>query len=294
MAPMPNWRVAPSSTRAATWRAIASSGGDGRRPSRSSPWKSTGRYCTRAPCARAARSIGPKKPLRTRTAGFPSTAWGWTSRPARIVRSSRSGRAPIASSNPTGSPAANPHATVSRGRTSPAASASSRRRPLPVTAARDASGQERPGRRLLRVAAAELRLDLREPGIEAALEALHVGPRREAQPLDGPRRAALDVGEDALGACLEIAPAAANAALDVRSETLGALHELAKRALLASSEERARLLADARDDLRPVLLQAEQRLAERAQRPAGSSVATYGHPMSSSISPRSAPCPGPR
>src|SRR5205823_14894325 len=76
------------------------------------------------------------------------------------------------------------------------------------------------------------------------------------------------------------------------SETLGARHELAKRALLASSEERACLLADARDDLRPVLLQAEQRLAERAQRPAGSSVATCGHPLSSSTSPRRAPCPG--
>jgi hypothetical protein len=52
-----------------------------RQASRSRPWKSAGRYSMSIPASRADRSIGPKKPLTTRTPGFRRRAKGRISRP---------------------------------------------------------------------------------------------------------------------------------------------------------------------------------------------------------------------
>src|SRR5581483_5239759 len=80
------------------------------------------------------RSIGPKNPLTTRTPGFCRNAYGRIRRPRYRTTSSRSVRAPIASSKPTGCPATRPQIKESRGRMSSAAAANSKlRESVPIT-----------------------------------------------------------------------------------------------------------------------------------------------------------------
>src|SRR5206468_8683046 len=114
---------------------------------------------------------------------------------------------------------------------------------------------------------------------------------------DRPGGASLHLGQDPLGARLEVLPGAPDAPFDVGPQTLRALHEQDERSLLAAREDLAGILAHAGEQPRPVLLQPREHLSQRPERsrsrcPSG---ATCRHAMPSSwvYSRRGRACPGP-